>query len=91
MVRDMCAEVRMEEGFMRTIIEYGSYESKKKIQDAISVVEKKQNVFPTVIRKALNSDAGNISIEFEIGGCNREAGSFSEAILRELNIKVSEV
>ena len=90
MVRDMCAEVRMEEGFMRTIIEYASNDSKKKIQAAIALIEKEQKVFPTVIRKAISKDAGNISIEFEIGGCDREAGTFCEALLQELNIKISE-
>jgi hypothetical protein len=91
MIRDMCAEVRMEEGFMRTIVEYGSIESKIKIQAAINLIETQQQVFPTVIRKAINDTAGNISVEFEIGGCTREAGHFSEALLHELNIKISDV
>jgi len=91
MVRDMCAVVRMEEGYMRTVIEYGSNDNKRKIQAAIEKIEIAQNVYPTVIRKAISDNAGNISIEFEIGGCNREAGSFSEAILKELNIKASDL
>jgi hypothetical protein len=91
MVRDMCADVRMEEGFMRTIIEYGSNESKLKIQKAIATIEDTQNVFPVVIRKAISNTAGNISIEFEIGGCDREAGIFTEALLKELNIKTCDI
>jgi len=35
MVRDMCAEVRMEEGFMRTIIEYSSQDSKKRFKQQL--------------------------------------------------------
>ena len=91
MVRDMCADVKMEEGYMRTVIEYGSQDSKVKIEDAISKIEKETNLFPIVIRKAMNSDAGNISIEFELGGCHRDGGVFTEALLKLLNIKVSDI
>ncbi|MBL6970409.1 MAG: hypothetical protein ISR68_03335 [Campylobacterales bacterium] len=90
-VRDMCGEVRMEEGFMRTVIEYGSIQSKEIIQEAISKIENEQKVFPTVIRKAISPIAGNISIEFEIGGCDREAGNFSEALLKKLNIQACDL
>ncbi len=89
--RDMCGEVRMEEGFMRTVIEYGSIQSKEKIQEAINKIENEQKVFPTVIRKAISNQAGNISIEFEIGGCDREAGAFSESLLQELNIQACDL
>ena len=91
MERNMCAEVRMEEGYMRTIIEYNNPESKLKIQKAIAVIENNLKIFPIVIRKAISENAGNISVEFEIIGCVRDAGSFSEALLQELDIKTCEV
>jgi len=65
MERDMCADVKMEEGYMRMSIEYNNEISKKRIQVAIGEIEKEMQVFPSVIRRAINEHAGNFSVEFE--------------------------
>jgi len=38
MERDMCADVKMEEGYMRMSIEYNNDASKESIQDAIAKI-----------------------------------------------------
>jgi len=86
MSRDMCADVKMEEGYIRMSVEYNNDESKKKIQAAIGVIEKKMQIFPSVIRRAINDTAGNFSIEFECEGIGREGGEFCEALMHELGI-----
>jgi len=86
MSRDMCADVKMEEGYMRMSVEYNNDKSKKNIQDAIEVVEKKMQLFPSVIRRAISDTAGNFSIEFETEGVGRESGDFCEALMKELGI-----
>ena len=86
MLRDMCADMKMEEGYMRMSIEYNNDESKKKIQAAIGVIEKKMQIFPSVIRRAISDTAGNFSIEFETEGIGRESGEFCEALMHELGI-----
>ncbi len=87
MSRDMCADVKMEEGYMRMSIEYNNDESKATIQAVISKVEKDMNIFPSVIRRAINADAGNFSVEFGTDGIPRDAGDFCESVLKELGIK----
>ena len=87
MSRDMVADVKMEEGYMRMSIEYNNDNSKKKIQDAIGKVEKDMLVFPSVIRRAINDTAGNFSVEFGTEGIPRDAGDFCEAVLKELDLK----
>jgi len=87
MSRDMIADVKMEEGYMRMSIEYNNDISKKKIQDAIGKIEKDMQVFPSVIRRAINDTAGNFSVEFDIDGIQRDSGDFCEAVLKELNLK----
>lgn len=86
MSRDMCADVKMEEGYMRMSVEYNNEISKKTIQSAIGKVEKDMEIYPSVIRRAINSDAGNFSIEFGTEGIPREAGDFCEAVMKELGI-----
>lgn len=86
MSRDMCADVKMEEGYMRMSVEYNNDESKKKIQAAIGIVEKKMQIFPSVIRRAIDDSAGNFSIEFETEGIGREAGEFCETLMHELGL-----
>jgi len=87
MARDMCADMKMEEGYMRMSIEYNNEESKKKIQAAIGKIEKQMSVYPSVLRKAINDTAGNFSIEFEVDNVEREGGNFCDAVMKELNIK----
>jgi len=86
MSRDMCADVKMEEGYMRMSVEYNNDDSKKKIQAAIGKVEKEMQVFPSVIRRAINDTAGNFSVEFGTEGIPRDAGDFCEALMKELGI-----
>jgi len=86
MERDMCADVKMEEGYMRMSVEYNNETSKKNIQAAIGKVEKQMQVFPSVIRRAINEHAGNFSIEFEFDSCQRTSGEFCEAVMKELGI-----
>lgn len=86
MSRDMCADVKMEEGYMRMSVEYNNEASKKTIQAAIGKVEKELQVFPSVIRRAIDDTAGNFSIEFEADGVGRDSGDFCEALMKELGI-----
>ena len=86
MARDMCADVRMEEGYMRMSIEYNNEDSMHKIQKAISDVEKEMQLFPSVIRRAIDEHAGNISVEFDVEWVQREAGEFCEAVLKKVGI-----
>ena len=87
MTRDMCADVKMEEGYMRMSIEYNNDISKVQIQQAIGKVEKDMKIFPSVIRRAINETSGNFSVEFGIDeDCTRDNGDFCEAVLKELGI-----
>ena len=86
MSRDMCADVKMEEGYMRMSIEYNNETSKKNIQAAIGKIEKELGVFPSVLRRAISEDAGNFSVEFGFDSCQRTAGEFCEAVMKELGI-----
>ena len=86
MARDMCADVRMEEGYMRMSIEYNNEESRTKIDKAIADVEKDMQLFPSVIRRAISEHAGNISTEFDTEWVQREAGEFCEIVLKKLGI-----
>jgi hypothetical protein len=89
MSRDMCADMKMEEGYMRMSIDYNNENSKLKIQEAISKIEKQMKVYPSILRKSINQNAGNFSIEFDIDNVEREGGNFCDAVLKELDIKVS--
>jgi hypothetical protein len=85
--RDMCANVMMEEGYMRMSVEYSCEESKVKIQQAIANAEKELKLFPSVIRRAINDNAGNFSIEFgNEEGLPRDHGDFFDAVMKELDI-----
>ena len=86
MRRDMCADVKMEEGYMRMSIEFNNDESRNKISDVISEVEKEMKMFPSVIRRNIDEHAGNFSVEFGADGCHREAGEFCEAVMHRLGI-----
>jgi hypothetical protein len=87
MARDMCADMKMEEGYMRMSIEYNNDESKNKIHKAIETIERKMEVYPNVLRKSISDCAGNFSIEFELDNCEREGGNFCDAVMKELDIK----
>jgi hypothetical protein len=86
MERDMCADVKMEEGYMRMSIEYNNDVSREKIQNAISAVEKKMGLNPDVVRRAINDHAGNFSVEFGFDSCQRTSGEFCEGVMKELGI-----
>lgn len=86
MSRDMCADVKMEEGYMRMSIEYNNEESRNKIQDAITKIERDMGVHPDVVRRAISETAGNYSVEFGFDSCQRTSGEFCEAVMHELGI-----
>ncbi len=86
MKRDMCADVKMEEGYMRMSIEFNNDISRDKISDVISEVEKEMKIYPSVIRRNIDEHCGNFSVEFESDGCHREAGDFCEAVMHKLGI-----
>ncbi len=92
MSRDMCADVKMEEGYMRMSIEYNNEGSKTKIQEVIGSVEKEMKIFPSGIRRAIDETSGNFSVEFEVDDdCSRENGDFCEAVLKKLGISACAV
>ncbi len=86
MSRDMCADVKMEEGYMRMSIEYNNDTSRDAIQDAISKIEREMGLNPDVVRRAISESAGNYSIEFGFDSCQRTSGEFCEAVMKELGI-----
>ena len=86
MSRDMCADVKMEEGYMRMSIEYNNEESRNKIQDAITKIERDMGLHPDVVRRAISETAGNYSVEFGFDSCQRTSGEFCEAVMHELGI-----
>ena len=86
MSRDMCADVKMEEGYMRMSVEFNNDKSRDIIQNAISKIEKNMKIFPSVIRRNIDEHAGNFSVEFGDDGVPRDAGEFCEAVMKELNI-----
>jgi hypothetical protein len=86
MSRDMCADVKMEEGYMRMSVEYNNADSQQKIQDAISKVENDMDIKPDVVRRAISEEAGNFSVEFGFDSCQRTSGEFCEAVMKELGI-----
>jgi hypothetical protein len=89
MERDLCADVRTEEGYMRVSVEYSCDDSRAKILDAITDMEREFKIYPSVLRRAINDHAGNVSVEFDAGGnCERrDAGKFIEALLNKLDLK----
>ncbi len=87
MRRDMCADVKMEEGYMRMSIEFNNDESRNKISDAISITEKEMKIYPSVIRRNLDEHSGNFSVEFGTEEMNgRDSGDFCEAVMKKLGI-----
>ena len=86
MSRDMCADLKMEEGYMRMSIEFNNDKSRDTIQEAISKIEKNMKIYPSVIRRNIDEQSGNFSIEFGDDGIPRDAGDFCEAVMKELNI-----
>lgn len=91
MARNMCANVMMEEGYMRMSIEFNNSDDRDKIENAISKYEKEMQMFPSVIRRNISDDAGNFSIEFGIEGTPRDAGNFFESVMKECGIGRCEI
>ena len=86
MKRDMCADVKMEEGYMRLSIDFSNDESREKISNAITKIEKSMKLFPSVIRRNIDPHCGNFSVEFGEPGGSTEAGVFFEELMKELGI-----
>jgi ribosomal protein S19 len=92
MGRDMCVDVKMEEGYMRMSIEFNNDESKNKISDVISEIEKSMKIYPSVIRRNINEHCGNFSVEFGIEDMNgRTSGEFCEAVMKKLGISYCQI
>jgi len=89
--RNMCANVMMEEGYMRMSIEFDNNDDRDKIETAISKFEKEMQLYPSVIRRNISDVAGNFSIEFHVDSNSRDAGEFFESLMKELGIGKCEV
>ncbi len=89
MLHDMCASVKMEEGYMRISIEYTDPSSRSIICDAIGDVEMELDMTPEVFHKRVEDNKGIFGIEFSGGDyiCQRSSGEFIEAVLKKLDIK----
>ena len=89
MIDNGCASVRMEEGYMRAIIEYTKPECRSMICDLIGEVENELDIFPEVMHKRKDATSGTFSVEF--GGsedhvCSRIGGEFIETVLKKLEL-----
>jgi hypothetical protein len=89
MLKNRCASVKMEEGYMRATIEYTESSCRSIICDAIDEVEREMDIHPEVIHRRLKGEAGTFCVEF--GGCEdyneqRESGEFIEILLKKLEI-----
>ncbi len=83
----MCADVKMEEGYMRISIDFNNDDSRDKISNAISEVEKEMKIYPSVIRRNIDEHCGNFSVEFGIEEMNgRDSGKFCEVVMHKLGI-----
>ena len=89
MLHNMCASVKMEEGYMRISIEYTDPSSRSTICDAIGDVEIDLNMHPEVFHRRLEDNKGIFGIEFSGNDyvCQRSSGEFIEAVLKKLDIK----
>ena len=92
MHRDRCATIRMEEKYIRLVIEYENDKTRDEIDNAIREVEKELKLYPSVIRRAFSEHSGNFSIEFEVESEieHRDAGEFCEKVMKKLGIKECE-
>ena len=89
MLDNGCASVRMEEGYMRAIIEYTKPECRSMICDLIGEVEKELDIFPEVMHKRKDATSGTFSVEFsgsEDYVCSRTGGEFIETVLKKLEL-----
>ena len=85
--RNMCADMKMEEGYMRMSIEFDNANSKDQILSAITTAEQNIEANPDILVREVDNFIGNISVEFFVEGVTREAGDFCESVLQSLNIK----
>jgi phage terminase large subunit len=88
MKRNLCVTIRMEEKYLRMVIEYENDETRDKINEAISKIEKQMDLFPSVIRRAFSKHTGNFSVEFEVESeiDHRDAGEFCEEVMKILGV-----
>jgi hypothetical protein len=82
----MCANVMMEEGYMRMSVEFDNANDRDKIEAAIAKSEKEMQLFPSVLRRNISEDAGNFSVEFAVESNPRDAGDFFNAVMKECGI-----
>ncbi|MEA1891924.1 MAG: hypothetical protein U9N33_04345 [Campylobacterota bacterium] len=90
MLHNMCASVKMEEGYMRISIEYTDPSSRSMICDTIGEVEIELDMRPEVFHRRLEDSKGVFGVEFsgEDYVCQRSSGEFIELLLKKLNISI---
>ncbi len=88
MLHNRCANVKMEEGYMRVVVEYTEPECRALICDTIGEVERELDVYPEVLHRRQGSTSGTFSVEFsgEDYVCTRTSGEFIEILLKKLEI-----
>jgi hypothetical protein len=86
MARTMCANVMMEEGYMRMSVEFDNANDRDKIEAAIAKSEKEMQLFPSVLRRNISEDVGNFSVEFAVEANPRDAGAFFNAVMKDCGI-----
>jgi len=88
-VTDKTAVVRMEEGYMRLILEYDYSSYKTEICKLIDESEKNLDIYPEVIHRRDSSKKCFTSIEFsgDDYACSRSCGVFIENIVNGLGIE----
>ncbi len=83
------ANVRMEEAYMRLIIEYHNPVEKAEICRNVTLLEQKFDIYPEVIHRRENKKECFSTVEFSGGDyiCSRTCGDFIEELLKNLNIR----
>jgi len=86
------AIVRMEEAYMRLIIEYDNPTYKTEICKNIANLEQELKIYPEVIHRKGDTNKWFSSIEFSEDDyiCSRTCGNFIERLLSNLNIQQCE-
>jgi hypothetical protein len=86
------AMVRMEESYMRLIIEYDNPSYKSEICKNIANLEQELDIHPEVIYRKGDEKRSFCSVEFSGDDyiCSRTCGEFIERLLSNLNIQQCE-
>jgi hypothetical protein len=89
MSENVTAVVRMEEGYMRLILEYKNPEFKIEICKSIAETEMNLKIYPEVIHRRDSDKKCFTSVEFSGDDytCDRTCGKFIEDVIKGLDIK----